>query len=187
MIGQAPHPSSLLASCSKAVRVSSCQQQLRPVSVQGSLYKDLQSAACLATSTAHGLVDSLAFKHACWLQSRGTQCLARGQPHADTSAQSQELFDDHEGCSEEPPYGSDRKPEEMYHIIEHFVLGRRRLELFGEDHNVRPGWVTVGLSLSASNFSPQVRIQQPSWSCCLHAWRLVSDLALWTQPKWFSG
>ena len=58
--------------------------------------------------------------------------------------------------SEEPPYGSDRKPEEMYHIIEHFVLGRRRLELFGEDHNVRPGWVTVGLSLSASNFSPQV-------------------------------
>ena len=41
-------------------------------------------------------------------------------------------------------------------MIEHFVLGRRRLELFGEDHNVRPGWVTVGLSLSASNFSPEV-------------------------------
>lgn len=58
--------------------------------------------------------------------------------------------------SEEPKYGSDRKPEELYAIIEHFALGRRRLELFGEDHNVRPGWVTVGLSLSASNFSPQV-------------------------------
>ena len=59
-------------------------------------------------------------------------------------------------CSEEPAYGSDRKPEEMYHMIEHFAMGRRRLELFGEDHNVRPGWVTVGSSLSASNFSPQV-------------------------------
>ena len=59
--------------------------------------------------------------------------------------------------TEEPKYGSDRKPEELYAMIEHFALGRRRLELFGEDHNVRPGWVTVGLSLSASNFSSQVR------------------------------
>jgi N6-adenosine-specific RNA methylase IME4 len=25
-----------------------------------------------------------------------------------------------------------RKPEELYHIIEHFCLGTRRLELFGE-------------------------------------------------------
>lgn len=58
--------------------------------------------------------------------------------------------------TEEPKYGSDRKPEEMYYVIEHFALGRRRLELFGEEHNVRPGWVTVGLSLSTSNFSPQV-------------------------------
>lgn len=33
--------------------------------------------------------------------------------------------------------------------------GRRRLELFGEDHNIRPGWVTIGRDLSGSNFSPQ--------------------------------
>ena len=59
--------------------------------------------------------------------------------------------------SEEPPLGSMQKPEEMYHIIEHFAMGRRRLELFGEDHNVRPGWLTVGNSLSASNFNPEVR------------------------------
>jgi len=44
------------------------------------------------------------------------------------------------------------KPEELYHIIEHFCLGRRRLELFGEDHNIRPGWLTVGSGLSSSNF-----------------------------------
>ncbi|CAB4400935.1 unnamed protein product [Rhizophagus irregularis] len=55
--------------------------------------------------------------------------------------------------SEEPHYGSTAKPEELYHIIEHFCLGRRRLELFGEDHNIRPGWLTVGLSLSSSNFN----------------------------------
>ena len=32
----------------------------------------------------------------------------------------------------------------------------RRLELFGEDHNIRPGWVTVGKDLVGSNFNPQV-------------------------------
>jgi len=30
------------------------------------------------------------------------------------------------------------------------------LELFGEDHNIRPGWVTVGTHLTSSNFNPQV-------------------------------
>jgi N6-adenosine-specific RNA methylase IME4 len=34
--------------------------------------------------------------------------------------------------AEEPKLGSTRKPEELYSIIEHFCLGRRRLELFGE-------------------------------------------------------
>ena len=33
------------------------------------------------------------------------------------------------------------------------AAGRRRLELFGEEHNVRPGWVTVGQKLAGSNFS----------------------------------
>ncbi|GBG88129.1 hypothetical protein CBR_g46618 [Chara braunii] len=57
--------------------------------------------------------------------------------------------------SEEPPYGSTAKPDELYNIIEHFVQGRRRLELFGEDHNIRAGWVTVGKGLTSSNFSAQ--------------------------------
>ncbi|RIB28629.1 MT-A70-domain-containing protein [Gigaspora rosea] len=55
--------------------------------------------------------------------------------------------------SEEPSFGiGTAKPEELYHIIEHFCLGRRRLELFGEDHNIRPGWLTIGTGLSSSNF-----------------------------------
>jgi len=53
---------------------------------------------------------------------------------------------------EEPPSGATTKPEEMYEMIEHFCLGRRRLELFGDDHNIRPGWLTIGQGLSASNF-----------------------------------
>ncbi|KAK4279337.1 hypothetical protein QN277_011134 [Acacia crassicarpa] len=57
--------------------------------------------------------------------------------------------------AEEPPYGSTQKPEDMYRIIEHFSLGRRRLELFGEDHNIRAGWVTVGKGLSSSNFNAE--------------------------------
>ena len=63
--------------------------------------------------------------------------------------------------SEEPPLGSTQKPEEMYHVIEHFSMGRRRLELFGEDHNVRPGWLTIGNSLSASNFNAEASAISP--------------------------
>lgn len=57
--------------------------------------------------------------------------------------------------SEEPPYGSTAKPEELYHIVEHFAQGQRRLELFGEDHNIRAGWITVGKNLTSSNFNAQ--------------------------------
>ena len=31
-------------------------------------------------------------------------------------------------------------------------MGRKRIELFGEDRNKRPGWLTLGSSLSNSNF-----------------------------------
>jgi hypothetical protein len=57
------------------------------------------------------------------------------------------------------PYctGSTKKPEDMYRIIEHFALGKRRLELFGEDHNIRPGWLTLGKGLSYSNFNKEVK------------------------------
>ncbi|KAE9589071.1 putative mRNA (2'-O-methyladenosine-N(6)-)-methyltransferase [Lupinus albus] len=47
----------------------------------------------------------------------------------------------------------------MYRIIEHFALGRRRLELFGEDHNIRAGWLTVGKDLSSSNFNKEAYIK----------------------------
>ena len=53
--------------------------------------------------------------------------------------------------------GSTQKPEDMYRIIEHFSLGRRRLELFGEDHNIRSGWLTAGKGLSSSNFNAEVQ------------------------------
>ncbi|KAI8539792.1 hypothetical protein RHMOL_Rhmol09G0210500 [Rhododendron molle] len=61
--------------------------------------------------------------------------------------------------AEEPPYGSTAKPEDMYRIVEHFALGRRRLELFGEDHNIRSGWLTVGKGLSSSNFNSEAYIR----------------------------
>ncbi|RCV42689.1 hypothetical protein SETIT_9G236100v2 [Setaria italica] len=61
--------------------------------------------------------------------------------------------------AEEPSDGSTKKPEDMYRIIEHFALGRRRLELFGEDHNIRPGWLTLGKGLSTSNFNKEAYIK----------------------------
>jgi len=53
--------------------------------------------------------------------------------------------------AEEPLFGFTEKPQELYRIIERFCLGRKRIELFGEDHNIRPGWLTLGKSLSSSN------------------------------------
>lgn len=55
--------------------------------------------------------------------------------------------------SEEPEYGSLEKPVEIFHIIEHFCLGRRRLHVFGRDSTIRPGWLTIGPELTNSNFN----------------------------------
>ncbi|XP_056634608.1 N6-adenosine-methyltransferase non-catalytic subunit [Diorhabda carinulata] len=55
--------------------------------------------------------------------------------------------------SEENEYGSLEKPVEIFHIIEHFCLGRRRLHLFGRDSTIRPGWLTIGPELTNSNFN----------------------------------
>ena len=53
---------------------------------------------------------------------------------------------------EEPELGSLDKPVEMFHIAEHFCLGRRRLHVFGRDSSIRPGWLTIGPDLSNSNY-----------------------------------
>lgn len=53
---------------------------------------------------------------------------------------------------EEPELGSTEKPPEIYEIIERFCLGRKRLELFGDNNGIRNGWLTVGKGLSNSNY-----------------------------------
>ncbi|XP_023304760.2 N6-adenosine-methyltransferase non-catalytic subunit [Lucilia cuprina] len=58
--------------------------------------------------------------------------------------------------SEEDEFGSFEKPIEIFHIIEHFCLGRRRLHLFGRDSSIRPGWLTVGPELTNSNFNAEL-------------------------------
>nr|XP_054773865.1 N6-adenosine-methyltransferase non-catalytic subunit-like [Lytechinus pictus] len=55
--------------------------------------------------------------------------------------------------TEEPETGSLEKPEEIFHLIEHFCLGRRRLNIFGNDQTIRPGWLTIGPQLTNSNFN----------------------------------
>jgi N6-adenosine-specific RNA methylase IME4 len=57
---------------------------------------------------------------------------------------------------QEHGFGCTKKPEEIYGLIERFCNSQRRLELFGHSHNLRPGWVTVGSSLSEhSNYDPE--------------------------------
>ncbi|EDW75432.1 uncharacterized protein Dwil_GK23852 [Drosophila willistoni] len=58
--------------------------------------------------------------------------------------------------SEEEEFGSFEKPIEIFHIIEHFCLGRRRLHLFGRDSSIRPGWLTLGPELTNSNFNAEL-------------------------------
>ena len=55
---------------------------------------------------------------------------------------------------EEPEYGNPEKPTEIFHLIEHFCLGRRRLHIFGRDSTTRPGWVTIGPGVSNTNYKP---------------------------------
>lgn len=43
---------------------------------------------------------------------------------------------------------NDQKPPALYNIIENFCAGRRRIELFGKESNLRRGWVTVGDNVS---------------------------------------
>jgi N6-adenosine-specific RNA methylase IME4 len=58
--------------------------------------------------------------------------------------------------TEEPDIETFDKPEELYDIIERFCLGRRRIELFGNNKSIRPGWFTIGKDLSTSNFNTGV-------------------------------
>uniref|UniRef100_A0A1L8DHF6 N(6)-adenosine-methyltransferase non-catalytic subunit METTL14 n=1 Tax=Nyssomyia neivai TaxID=330878 RepID=A0A1L8DHF6_9DIPT len=58
--------------------------------------------------------------------------------------------------SEEEEFGSFEKPIEIFHIIEHFCLGRRRLHIFGRDSSIRPGWLTIGPELTNSNFNSEL-------------------------------
>lgn len=51
---------------------------------------------------------------------------------------------------------ADEKAVEIFHIIEHFCLGRRRLHIFGRDSTIRPGWVTVGPTLTSSNYDSEI-------------------------------
>jgi len=56
---------------------------------------------------------------------------------------------------EEPPLGTFKKPNEIYDIIERFCLGRKKIELFGEINNIRPGWLTIGKTIPETSFNLQ--------------------------------
>nr|CAG8440593.1 8390_t:CDS:10 [Entrophospora candida] len=48
-----------------------------------------------------------------------------------------------------------RKPDEIYGIIDRLAPGTRKLEIFGRQHNTRPGWMTLGNQLD------DVRLYEP--------------------------
>lgn len=50
-------------------------------------------------------------------------------------------------------YGEKDKPTEIFHIIEHFCLGRRRLHLFGRDSTLRAVGLHILLNARKRYFS----------------------------------
>ncbi|SOV17001.1 mRNA methyltransferase, putative [Plasmodium sp. gorilla clade G2] len=52
------------------------------------------------------------------------------------------------------------KPEELYKIIEKFCLGRRKIELFGTNRNIRNGWLTLGKNIDTTLFNKE---EYTSW------------------------
>ncbi|SBS91166.1 mRNA methyltransferase, putative, partial [Plasmodium malariae] len=55
---------------------------------------------------------------------------------------------------------NNNKPEELYKIIEKFCLGRRKIELFGTNRNIRNGWLTLGKNMDTTLFNKEEYI---SW------------------------
>lgn len=46
-----------------------------------------------------------------------------------------------------------RKPDEVYGILERLIPGARKLEIFGRQHNTRPGWLTLGNQLDGTRLA----------------------------------
>ena len=63
---------------------------------------------------------------------------------------------------EEPDEGSSRKPDDIYEPIENFCMGRRRLNVFGNDQTIRTGWITIGPDLTSSVFDKDEYLRELS-------------------------
>ena len=55
--------------------------------------------------------------------------------------------------TEEPSIGNFNKPQEIKTIIERFCLGRKRLELFGNNSSIKEGWVVIGKDVANTNWN----------------------------------
>jgi len=53
-----------------------------------------------------------------------------------------------------------RKPDEIYGLLERLAPKARKLELFGRQHNTRPGWVTVGNQLDGVHLADPFMVDQ---------------------------
>jgi len=53
-----------------------------------------------------------------------------------------------------------RKPDEMYPLLERLSPGTRKLEIFARQHNVRPGWVSLGNQLDNVHIADEDMLQR---------------------------
>lgn len=79
-----------------------------------------------------------------WLNHSKEHCLVgyKGNPHINRFVDCDVLVSEVRETS--------RKPDEMYPLLERLSPGTRKLEIFARQHNVRPGWVSLGNQLDGT-------------------------------------
>jgi len=110
-------------------------------------YRQLQELVWVKTNQLQRLIRTGRTGH--WLNHSKEHCLVgiKGSPkhvnrHIDCDVLVAEVRE------------TSRKPDEIYALLERLSPGTRKLEIFGRDHNTRPGWVTLGNQL------PGVRLEE---------------------------
>eukprot|EP01105_Mastigella_eilhardi_P015953 TRINITY_DN3656_c0_g1_i7.p1 TRINITY_DN3656_c0_g1~~TRINITY_DN3656_c0_g1_i7.p1 ORF type:complete len:273 (+),score=72.48 TRINITY_DN3656_c0_g1_i7:548-1366(+) len=105
-------------------------------------YKLLEELIWVKTNQLQRIIRTGRTGH--WLNHSKEHCLVaiKGHPKVNTCIDCDVLVSEVRETS--------RKPDEVYGMLERLSPGTRKLELFGRQHNVNPGWITLGNQLENS-------------------------------------
>ncbi|KAH3760082.1 N6-adenosine-methyltransferase 70 kDa subunit [Pelomyxa schiedti] len=132
-------------------------------------YRIVQEIVWIKTNQLQRIIRTGRTGH--WLNHSKEHCLVavKGFPSANTCIDCDVIVSEVRETS--------RKPDELYDMIERLSPNTRKVELFGRQHNVRPGWLTLGNQLDGTflyDHDLQDRLGQ--WEASPEKAKRVSDL-----------